>query len=193
VLLLIAGAVFVHFSEGWGWGDSFYWAVLTSTSIGFGDFYPTHTRDRIFAIFYLLIGVGLFATCLGQIAAALMEHESNLAVAAFIARGVSPQLIHEMDADGSGTVEKLEFARHMLVSTGKVEARDFDQVLALFDSLDADGSGTIGPEDSNRSGMQGCEPLPPLQSNGTAGLTPEPDVPSGGGPKPSSGHLREAV
>ena len=77
------------------------------------------------------------------------------------------QMFANVDADGSGTVERLEFARHMLVSTGKVEARDFDQVLALFDSLDADGSGTIGPEDSNRSGTRGCE-----QTSDTAGINP---------------------
>ena len=154
-LLLTVGAVFVHFTEEWPWGDCFYWAVITCTSIGFGDFSPKHWSGRLFATFYVLVAVGCFATSLGQLSAVIMDYETERAVKAFIARGVSPELIRDIDADGSGSVDKLEFLTHMLLSTGKLERPDIDGVLALFDSLDVDGSGQIGPED-----CIGAQPLP---------------------------------
>ena len=53
-----------------------------------------------------------------------------------------------MDQDGNGEVDKREFLQHMLVRMGKVEEQDIEEITALFDTLDADGSGTIGPEDA---------------------------------------------
>lgn len=34
-----------------------YWAVVTITSIGFGDYFPTNDRSRGFVIFYIIVGL----------------------------------------------------------------------------------------------------------------------------------------
>ena len=43
--------------EGWSRSDSFYWAFVTATTVGYGDFRPTKRRSRIIAIFIAVLGL----------------------------------------------------------------------------------------------------------------------------------------
>ncbi|KAE9026702.1 hypothetical protein PR003_g5190 [Phytophthora rubi] len=40
---------------------SFYWAIMTMTTVGYGDVHPTTTHERIFAIVAMIIGAWIFA------------------------------------------------------------------------------------------------------------------------------------
>ncbi|KAG6622695.1 Voltage-gated Ion Channel (VIC) Superfamily [Phytophthora cinnamomi] len=40
---------------------SFYWAIMTMTTVGYGDVHPTTTHERIFAIFAMIMGAWIFA------------------------------------------------------------------------------------------------------------------------------------
>ena len=51
------GAALFHWLEGWGWLDSFYFVVVTLTTIGYGDFSPTTPITKLITIFYGLNGV----------------------------------------------------------------------------------------------------------------------------------------
>jgi uncharacterized membrane protein len=57
IINLLIGAVIFHWLEGWNWLDSFYFVVITLTTIGYGDFSPTTPITKIFAIFYSINGV----------------------------------------------------------------------------------------------------------------------------------------
>lgn len=57
LVIVIIGAVFYKFVEGWNWIDSIYFAVSTLTTVGFGDLHPTHSISRLFMIFYMLLGI----------------------------------------------------------------------------------------------------------------------------------------
>ena len=61
VVILIVGAVFYHFVEGWGWIDSFYFCVMTLATIGYGDFAPRTDLGKLFTIFYVIAGLGVLA------------------------------------------------------------------------------------------------------------------------------------
>ena len=56
-LMITVGAVFYHWLEGWSWIDSFYFVVVTLTTIGYGDFAPTTSLTKLITIFYGLNGV----------------------------------------------------------------------------------------------------------------------------------------
>jgi len=62
ILVLLSGTVFYHHLEGWSWLDSLYFCVITLTTIGFGDLYPTTPLSKLFTIFYVLIGIGIIFT-----------------------------------------------------------------------------------------------------------------------------------
>lgn len=61
IILLIGGFGFHHL-EGWNYLDSFYFSVITLTTIGFGDFSPQTTGGKIFTMIYVLIGLGMILT-----------------------------------------------------------------------------------------------------------------------------------
>ena len=43
--------------EGWRRSDSFYWAFVTATTVGYGDFRPTRRHSRIIAILIAVLGL----------------------------------------------------------------------------------------------------------------------------------------
>lgn len=57
---LMIGTVFYRIVEGWSWIDCIYFSVVTLTTVGYGDLNPTTAISKIFTIFYILIGLGLF-------------------------------------------------------------------------------------------------------------------------------------
>lgn len=61
------GAVFYHYVEGLSWLDSFYFCVITLTTVGYGDITPQTNIGKIFTMFYILIGVGIIASSLSYL------------------------------------------------------------------------------------------------------------------------------
>lgn len=57
VMLLTGGATVFHTIEKLSWLDSFFFATMTLTTIGYGDITPQHDYTKIFIIFYALGGV----------------------------------------------------------------------------------------------------------------------------------------
>ncbi len=53
--------------------DSMWWAVVTLTTIGYGDVYPTTPGGRVFTALVALVGVGLIAIPSGLLASVLTE------------------------------------------------------------------------------------------------------------------------
>jgi hypothetical protein len=56
-IIIVIGAMLFHWLEGWGWLDSFYFVVITLTTIGYGDFSPTTPATKLITIFYGINGV----------------------------------------------------------------------------------------------------------------------------------------
>jgi hypothetical protein len=150
VLLVLAvnciGAYWVVQVDGVSVFDGFYWALITSTSVGLGDI-ETSEATRTFNTVYMLVAVGSVAYGLGKLVEVLCNIGKVRRIERFCARGVTTDLIAEIDVGGDGAVSRLEFASYMLVATGKLNQGDLNEVMALFDQYDLDGSGSIDQED----------------------------------------------
>ena len=57
--ILAAGTVVYHMLEGWRYIDSFYFSAMTLTTVGSGNFVPTHDATKIFTVVYVFLGVGI--------------------------------------------------------------------------------------------------------------------------------------
>ena len=51
--------------------DSLWWAIITLTTVGYGDVYPITVGGRIFTFFILMIGLGIVAIPTGILSSAL--------------------------------------------------------------------------------------------------------------------------
>jgi voltage-gated potassium channel len=59
LLVLAIGTVFYHLVEKLSWVNSYYFSVVTLTTVGYGDLAPHTNAGKIFTTFYLMIGVGI--------------------------------------------------------------------------------------------------------------------------------------
>ena len=74
-IVLAAGTVGMHEAQGLSYFDSFYWTVVTISTIGYGDIVPTTFWARILFFFVVFVGIGTFATALTEIATYFMEQK----------------------------------------------------------------------------------------------------------------------
>uniref|UniRef100_A0A915ACP8 Potassium channel domain-containing protein n=1 Tax=Parascaris univalens TaxID=6257 RepID=A0A915ACP8_PARUN len=69
VAYMMIGAVLLHSYEKWTFGQAFYWAFISMSSIGFGDIVPERTEMFPITIAYILIGLALASMCIDTSAA----------------------------------------------------------------------------------------------------------------------------
>lgn len=55
--------------------ESVWWAIVTSTTVGYGDYYPVSTMGRIIGILMMFFGIALVGVITGNIASALVEKQ----------------------------------------------------------------------------------------------------------------------
>jgi voltage-gated potassium channel len=53
--------------------DAFWWAIVTVTTVGYGDIYPVTTEGRIIASTLMIIGIGVLGIFISTFGAALIE------------------------------------------------------------------------------------------------------------------------
>ncbi len=79
--LIIIGTFLFHHLMDWTWEESFYFSVVTLTTVGYGDLTPDTGFQRIVIAIYVLIGVTIFVTAISIIGVNVIEkRQARLAV-----------------------------------------------------------------------------------------------------------------
>lgn len=66
--ILAAGTVFFHLVEGWSWLDSYFFTVVTVSTVGYGSLVPATALGKIGTTLFIFVGLGVFAVSIHQFA-----------------------------------------------------------------------------------------------------------------------------
>ena len=61
------GTIVFRSIENWRWIDSFYFSAVSLTTVGYGDITPKSDTGKLFAVFYLFIGIGIIAAFINNL------------------------------------------------------------------------------------------------------------------------------
>ena len=64
--VILAGTVFFRIVEGWSWIDSYFFTVVTLSTVGYGSLVPATTLGKIGTTVFIFLGLGVFALAIQQ-------------------------------------------------------------------------------------------------------------------------------
>ena len=77
--IFATGTVFFHYVEGWSWLDSYFFTVVTISTVGYGELVPVTALGKLATTVFIFVGLGVFAVSIQQFAIYQMRRreESN--------------------------------------------------------------------------------------------------------------------
>jgi len=80
LLILVGGgclSIFEPETVKGGYGDGIWWAVVTASTVGYGDIAPTTLLGRLIAVLLMLVGIGLMSTLAASITSYFVQQTSS--------------------------------------------------------------------------------------------------------------------
>jgi len=161
---VFASQIIVAYQEenntSWGWMKSLYWAVQTTTTIGYGDLEMDFGGGmRIFQIFYLILATYFVGNTLGGLASLKDEINDMKAFETWNRRELSRGLIDELQPyHHDDKIDQYEFLVASLVILGKMSYSDVVPIMDKYRSLACE-EGFIKAEEVEESDQElgNCE------------------------------------
>jgi voltage-gated potassium channel len=75
--VIASGTTFFHFVEGWSWLDSYFFTVVTLSTVGYGNLVPVTPIGMIGTTVLIMIGLGIFAAAIQQFGSFAVRHREN--------------------------------------------------------------------------------------------------------------------
>ena len=139
--------------------ESVYFAVVSSSTVGFGDICPQTDDGRLFTIFAAGYGWGTVTLFVSKAIGAVQERQEmldgfrNLRVAASSGAALLETLDSIGGASVSGGIGRAEFALGMLATLKHVNmAEDVQPLLDCFDAADTERDGVLSWPQVNAAG-----------------------------------------
>ena len=67
VMVLAGSTVFFRYVENWAWLDAWFFAVVTVSTVGYGNLVPATAIGKIGTTVLIFMGIGVFALLVSQI------------------------------------------------------------------------------------------------------------------------------
>ncbi len=74
---IVVGTIVFRRLESWTWIQSFYFSVVTITTVGYGDLTPTNDPSRLFTAIYILVGVSIGLVTLSLIGSEILKNRER--------------------------------------------------------------------------------------------------------------------
>ena len=148
-LVICVFAFVVHYNEGWDLLDSFYWSVVTVSTVGFGDMTPDKPSTRAVVAWLLIFFVAVWARSVAKMVSVVLDWISEFRMSEILQGGVTDSLLMELDstAGAGGKIGRYEFAAYMLARLNRTPAADIDRIMEMFDDLDRENNGSLSRSD----------------------------------------------
>ena len=167
VLLLLGSFAFCYLDD-LSFVDAFYLTVVTVSTVGYGDLAPSSLYLKIFACFFVPLGVAFVASAIdlvsSRITSAREDELEKFVLGQFGERGSLEsndltafdfeELQRATQVKYGAPMSRNDFRLAMLLRLGRVEHDDMKMIDQVFTTLDADGSGFI--DQSDVVGEQEC-------------------------------------
>ena len=66
ISVIAGGTVFFRFVEGWSWIDSYFFTVVTLSTVGYGSLVPQTVVGKVGTTVFIFVGIGVFALAIQQ-------------------------------------------------------------------------------------------------------------------------------
>jgi len=76
-LVIGGGALVAYLEEGRSVPEGIWWAIVTSTSVGYGDVVPASWQGRLLATALMVVGLGFVALFTAAIAARIVDADAD--------------------------------------------------------------------------------------------------------------------
>ena len=160
VLVMLIGWISMLLIEDWNFGDSFYWSVVTITTVGFGDIVPNSDGGKVFTIFYGLVGCAVLAHGMNTLVAYPLtkkSKQSELRVMMQFGGELTEMTLQEIMCNDlferipnlrndKNSISRSEFILLMLSLMNKTYEKDLMIISSIFDVLDKNKIGVLSAD-----------------------------------------------
>ena len=131
----------------WSWAESIYFALVTASTIGFGDLAPQTPAARMFGVIFLPLAVAAAGELFSAVALQLVQHRQQIVFEQELRNDLNMGHLKAMDANGDGMITREEYVAFMLMEMGRVDIHELNELHAQFETLDVLKSGYLDRED----------------------------------------------
>ena len=163
-IIIFFGCLIMLEIEDWNFGDSYYWAIVTITTVGFGDMVPHTDKGKVFTIFYGLLGVAVVARIMNDLISYPLvkkEKQSELKVMMQFGGELSEETLRHILANdffdrvpnlrqNKDSISKSEFILLVLGMMNKLNDKDIIIVSKIFEMLDKHQDGVLSSDTLRR-------------------------------------------